>query len=110
MNSFANSASKPRVLVLGGTGFIGKALVRTLSEAGYRVTVLSRHASRHQDLATQTSAQVLDLPISADTHGPESSPSLVELLQGHVALVNLVGILNEPRHTGEVFEQVHVDF
>jgi nucleoside-diphosphate-sugar epimerase len=33
----------PRVLVLGGTGFIGRALVRKLNDAGHSVRVLARH-------------------------------------------------------------------
>lgn len=33
----------PTVLVLGGTGFIGRALIRKLNEAGHGVRVLARH-------------------------------------------------------------------
>lgn len=103
-------SNKPTVLVLGGTGFVGKALVHTLTEAGYAVTVLSRRADLHRDLAAQPFVKVLGLPITPDAHGPGASSALADLLQGHVALINLVGILNEPRHNGEVFDQVHVGF
>ena len=37
-------ADKPRVAVLGGTGFIGTALVRQLLAAGHPVTVMARNA------------------------------------------------------------------
>lgn len=110
MVNAATLLNKPDVLILGGTGFVGKVLVRTLTEAGYAVTVLSRHASRHENLASQPFVRVLGLPISPDAHHADNSSSLAMLLSGHVALINLVGILNEPRHTGEVFEQVHVGF
>lgn len=42
--SFMPSAAthKPTVLVIGGTGFIGKVLVRQLCESGYGVRVLAR--------------------------------------------------------------------
>lgn len=110
MANTATLSSKPRVLVSGGTGFVGKNLVRTLVDEGYVVTVLSRHADLHKDLAAPPLLRVLGLPMNLDAHGPEPSPALVELLKGHVALINLVGILNEPRHNGEVFEQVHVGF
>ncbi|SHI03024.1 complex I NDUFA9 subunit family protein [Pollutimonas bauzanensis] len=106
----ATFSSKPGVLILGGTGFVGQVLVRTLTEAGYAVTVLSRHASLHGNLASHPFVHVLGLPIKPDADDADSSSSLAELLQGHVALINLVGILNEPRHTGQVFEQVHVGF
>lgn len=36
-----------RILVTGGTGFIGQALVKRLLIEGYRVTVLTRHPKRH---------------------------------------------------------------
>lgn len=109
MDNAATSFSKPAALILGGTGFVGTVLIRTLTDAGYAVTVLSRHASLHGNLASQPFVRVLGLPIDAGVHDAGSS-SLAELMQGHVALINLVGILNEPRHTGKVFEQVHVGF
>lgn len=37
------SRIQPRILVLGGTGFIGKELVRQLVERGYAVRLLTRH-------------------------------------------------------------------
>ena len=33
-----------RVVVIGGAGFIGRAITRRLAEAGYAVTVVSRSA------------------------------------------------------------------
>lgn len=110
MVNAATLLSKPDVLILGGTGFVGKVLIRTLTEAGYAVTVLSRHASIHGDLASQPFVRVLSLPINPDAYDSDSASLLAKLLQGHVALINLVGILNEPRHTGEVFQRIHVDF
>ena len=32
-----------KILITGGTGFIGRALTRSLTEQGYEVTVLSRN-------------------------------------------------------------------
>jgi NADH dehydrogenase len=102
------SSSKPGILILGGTGFVGQALIRTLTEAGYALTVLSRQPGLHGTLASQPSVRVLNLPFGANTPKAGAASSLAKLLEGHVALINLVGILNEPRHTGEVFQQVHV--
>ncbi len=41
----------PTVLVIGGTGFIGRSLVRRLVEEGYGVRVLARDPSSASDLA-----------------------------------------------------------
>jgi hypothetical protein len=41
-----------RVLVTGGTGFIGRALVEALTAAGHEVTVLTRDVGRADGLAT----------------------------------------------------------
>ena len=110
IDSTTTTPGTPGILILGGTGFVGKALVRTLTDAGYAVTVLSRHAGLHGDLASQPAVRVLSLPIDTRTSETEAVSSLAKLLQGHAALINLVGILNEPRHTGKVFQQVHVGF
>ncbi|HET9552879.1 MAG TPA: NAD-dependent epimerase/dehydratase family protein [Anaeromyxobacteraceae bacterium] len=57
-------AAPPRILVLGGTGFIGRELVRQLVEAGHRVRLLVRSPGR--------------LP-------PELRPPAVEALRGDLA-------------------------
>ncbi len=35
--------ARPRVILAGGSGFIGSALTQPLSEAGYEIVILSRH-------------------------------------------------------------------
>lgn len=46
MNAEATGAETKNVLVSGGTGFVGKALVRKLITSGKRVTLLSRDEER----------------------------------------------------------------
>jgi uncharacterized protein (TIGR01777 family) len=59
------------VLVSGGTGFIGKAVVQTLAAAGYRVTILSRFAGRHEESAViRTVKWPDDVESFAATVGP----------------------------------------
>ena len=88
----------PRVLVLGGSGFIGRQVCEQLSRWGCAVTVPTRRAAN--------AAPVQSLPgltvIEASVHSPAD---LARLLPGHDAVVNLVAVLhgNEAR-----FEQVHV--
>jgi predicted dehydrogenase/nucleoside-diphosphate-sugar epimerase len=43
--SAESAGAKPEILVLGGTGFIGKELLRQLAAAGRRVRVLARSAA-----------------------------------------------------------------
>jgi NADH dehydrogenase len=98
-------SSKPQsgtVCVLGGTGFVGRALVNELIRAGYRVRVPTRNPQRHRDMLVLPG---LELP-AADVH---DEARLAALLAGCEAAVNLVGILNERGHDGSGFRHVHVD-
>lgn len=88
-----------KVLVLGGTGFVGRHVCEKLQRAGWSVTVPTRRAVN--------AAAVQHLPrltvIEADVHDPAA---LARLLPGHDAVVNLVAIL----HGSEAaFERTHVD-
>ena len=78
-------AEPRRLLVTGGTGFVGKVLCRRLVQCGYRVTVLTRDAS--------AASQALPLP------GIEFVQSLDDLgvSQCWFAVVNLAG---EPLNSG----------
>jgi uncharacterized protein YbjT (DUF2867 family) len=89
------------VLVLGGSGFIGRALLEQLQRAGHRATVPTRrpHACR---ALTQWPAVTV---VGGDVLG---TPGLLErLLPGHDAVVNLIAVLqgSEAR-----FEQLHVQW
>lgn len=87
------------VLVLGGTGFVGRHVCEKLHRLGWRITVPTRraaHAARVQHLPRVT-------VIEADVHEPTR---LIGLLEGHDAVVNLVAILHGSE---EAFEQAHVE-
>jgi len=87
-----------RVVILGGTGFVGRHVCEQLARLGVHMTVPTRRATR--------AAAVQSLPgltvIEADIHDPVQ---LQQLMQGHDAVVNLVAILH-----GSVaaFQQAHV--
>ena len=88
--------------LLGGTGFVGRRLLSLLSKQGHHIRVLSRHPQRHRDLAVLPGVEL----IQADVH------DIVELRRHFTdadAIINLVGILNEPRDNGKGFHHVHVD-
>jgi uncharacterized protein YbjT (DUF2867 family) len=89
-----------RILVLGGSGFVGRHLVNRLVVAGWQVVVPTRRRERAKHLILLPTVDVLE----ADVHDPVA---LARLVTGVDAAVNLVGILNESRR-GD-FERVHVE-
>jgi len=90
-----------KVLLLGGSGFIGGWIANRLSERGYRVTIPSRHRDH--------SKQVLLLPtvyaVEADVNDPQA---LASLMKGMDAVINLVGILHDGS-SGRRFTAAHVE-
>lgn len=95
-----------RILILGGTGFVGHHLVRLFVEAGHDVTIASRDISRHHALMKQPDVRLVNL--NMDQRTENVSDGLRRELEGQHVLINLIGILNEPRHNGKTFERVHV--
>jgi NADH dehydrogenase len=92
--------SSARYLVLGGTGFIGSHLLAKLAPTGCRVTVLSRNRERRRDINLLPNVRTF----SADVY---DRAVLEQHLQGHDAVINLVGILNEAGKA--TFTHAHVD-
>lgn len=88
------------ILVLGGSGFVGRHLVAQLVAAGLRVVVPTRRRERARHLILLPTVDVVE----ADVHDPAA---LAELIRGAAAAINLVGILNESR-PGD-FDRVHVE-
>ena len=87
-----------RVLVLGGSGFVGRHVCEQLVRAGCRVTVPTRRTSHASTVQTLPGLTVLETRSLDDA-------TLACLMSGHDVAINLIAILhgNEAR-----FEQVHV--
>ncbi len=88
-----------RVLLLGGTGFVGRHICERLARLGWAMTVPTRRAS--------SASAVQHLPgltvLQADVH---DETTLRGLLAGHDAVINLVAIL----HGDEAaFQRTHVE-
>jgi NADH dehydrogenase len=90
-----------QIVVLGGTGFVGRHLVQRLVAAGHGVTVLSRDPGAHAERLLAPGALVR----RADVHDPAA---LREAFAGADTVVNLIGILNESGDDGRGFHRVHV--
>jgi len=93
------------VCVLGGTGFIGRALVARLARDGRGVKVLTRDRTSHRDMLVMPSVRL----VRADVHDPAA---LQQEFQGCEVVINLVGILNEKRlgrGRGDEFRLAHTE-
>lgn len=91
-----------KVCVLGGSGFVGTHLCATLARAGHRLTILTREPERARHLRVLPAARILRCNV-------HDAASLTSALASHDAVVNLVGILNEPGRDGSGFRQVHTE-
>jgi uncharacterized protein YbjT (DUF2867 family) len=87
-----------QVCVLGGSGFVGSAIVHKLSAAGYDVKVLTRRRERAKHLILLPYVQVVECDITNDA-------ALSQHISGCDAVINLVGILHESKKSS--FYAVH---
>lgn len=76
-----------KVLLLGGSGFVGSYIANRLSGLGVSVTVPTRRRERSRELLVLPNVEI----VSADINCPETLSSLVK---GQDAVINLVGILH----------------
>lgn len=94
-------AKSLKIVVLGGTGFVGRALVHGLQAQGHRVDVLSRNRERLRDLFVYEHVRVL----SAREY---DAAALAGYFKGADAVINLVGVLQSAGFDGKDFERAHV--
>ncbi len=88
-----------RILVLGGSGFIGRHVCEKAAQLNCRVTVPTRRMVNARSVSPLPWVDVVE----ADIH---QEMDLTELVRGHDAVVNLVAILHGD---AEAFEHVHVN-
>jgi NADH dehydrogenase len=91
-----------KLVLLGGTGFVGRALANRLRADGHAVVVLSRNLSRHPVRLLPPGAELRE----CNVHDPAM---LRAAFAGADAVINLVGILNEAGDDGRGFHRVHVE-
>ncbi len=91
------------VVVFGGSGFVGKQVVRALAKAGKRVRVAMRRPHLGAELRVMGDVGQIQL-LQANVRFPES---VARALEGADAVVNLVGVLRESGKQN--FETLHVE-
>ena len=94
------TAARARVLVLGGSGFVGRYVVAQLVAAGHFVSVLTRRRARARHLLLLPTVQVVE-------GDPYDAAALARHARGMTAAINLVGILHE--HGRATFARAHVE-
>jgi uncharacterized protein YbjT (DUF2867 family) len=92
--------SMPGIVVVGGSGFVGRHVVARLAAAGFRVVVPTRRRESAKHLILLPTVDVVEV----DVHDPRA---LAALVAGSDAVINLVGILNES--AGATFARAHVE-
>ena len=89
-----------RIVILGGTGFVGSYLVPRLAADGHRIVLLSRNRERHRTLTVLPGVSIR----SADVY---DDAVLRRHCHGADAIINLIGILNASGP--DTFQRVHVE-
>ena len=93
-----------RVVIVGGSGFIGSAIANRLCEAGVKVLIPTRRRSRAGHVLLLPNAEVVE----ADVHDPAA---LAPLFEDADAVINTVGVLHSRPGTpfGPDFARAHVE-
>ena len=89
-----------QVCLLGGSGFVGSAIVRHLSLAGYAVKVLTRRREASKHLILLPNVDVLECDVMDDV-------ALAEALKGTDVVINLIGILHNSKKAS--FQAMHAE-
>jgi uncharacterized protein YbjT (DUF2867 family) len=100
-----------KILVVGGSGFVGRHLIAALVGSGAEVTVPTRRLERAKPLLLLPTVRVVEADAGA-------ANTLARLADGHDALINLAGVLHSrrgrpdergPHDYGPDFARAHVE-
>ena len=91
-----------KIVILGGTGFVGRQMVPRLHADGHSINVLSRNRDLNLELGVLPRVMVEN----CDVH---DRAALTRAFERADAVINLVGILNESGSDGRGFRKAHVE-
>jgi len=91
-------STAPRVLILGGTGFVGRHVCEKLTRLGCNMTVVTRRARQARAIQNLPRVQVLE----GDVYNAEF---LSHCMASHDVVINLIAILHG---TDAAFDKAHV--
>lgn len=91
-----------RIVVLGGTGFVGRYLLERLQRDRHGIVLLSRNLASHAERLIPPGVELRQV----DVYDPDA---LRAAFTDADAVINLVGILNEARDNGRGFRRAHVE-
>lgn len=91
-----------KVLVTGGTGFIGSYVLRKLKGTEHSVRILTRSGSQNDLAVRGDNFEVVKGNI-------RDRASLAEPMKGCDAVIHLVGIIQEAPSRGVTFESIHAE-
>ena len=89
-----------KILIFGGTGFVGTQVCEKLNQLSYRVTVATRRSDHARHLQMLPLVDVMEVEL-------HDSAALAALVAGHDAVINLIAILHGSE---EAFQKVHVQW
>ena len=90
------------ISILGGSGFVGSELCALLCSKGYSINLFTRNAVNCRHLRVLPSLSVIQI-------SDYTAENITPHLQDNIALINLIGILNEKGSNGSGFHQAHVE-
>ena len=93
--------SGERIVVAGGSGFVGSHVVAKLCAAGHDVVVLTRRRERARHLLLLPTARVVEVD-------PYDPAALARWTRHATVAINLAGVLHQRGRA--TFERVHVEF
>ncbi len=92
---------KKIICLLGGSGFIGREIIRQLTKAGFAIRIPTRNRERIKtNLIVHPAVDVIEADVMDQS-------SLDNAIRGCDAVVNLVGILHQTKSNS--FNKVHLD-
>ncbi len=91
-----------KIVLIGGSGFLGQFLVRAFAAQGHHSLVLSRSPEQANRISLEKNTRLA----RADVYSPDE---LVRYFEGAGAVVSMAGILNEKGSDGRGFHKVHVE-